>query len=82
MEKLHHDDVARDIEQQFDKATYCESEGPDTTRVDFGSTSIWVRPSTTHDLAIEGRISGLLKHGLKLYLIDTYGTRIDISGLG
>ena len=39
--ELNHDDIARDMEQQINGVTYCESEGTKTTRVDFGQNSIW-----------------------------------------
>ena len=70
-DELHHDEVARDIEQQIYGVTYTESEGSDVTRVDFRGESIWFGKHKDNFINVYGNLSSnnfkAVKRCLKKY---------------
>lgn len=85
---MNHDEVARDIEQNFDESIGSETEGPDTTRVDFeGEQSVWFSsyPSDGGTVSVNGRVRLLLYNRLCRYLLRKYGSgtirTVDLGGI-
>ena len=73
--ELHHDDIARDIEQKIDNVTYVESEGSLSTRVDFGGESIWLGKDPEGFIDIDGNLSSKNFKAIKKYL-KKYGDKV------
>lgn len=73
--ELHHDDIARDIEQKVDGVTYVESEGPTVTRVDFGGESIWFGKYEDDIIAVDGNLSSKNFKAIKKCL-KQYGDKV------
>ena len=73
--ELHHDDIARNIEQEIDGVTYVESEGSNSTRVDFGQQSIWLEKYLEGIIYISGSLSTKKFNIIKKYL-QQYGNKV------
>lgn len=74
--KLHHNDIAYDIEQKIDGVTYVESEGSDSIRVDFGQQSIWFEKYSEGIIDVRGALSTKNFNIIKKYL-QQYGNKVQ-----
>lgn len=69
-DEVTHDSIARDVEQALPGVSYCEMEGPNSTRVDFNDgTSIWFNKDPD-GISVSGNVSKRTKKSIDAFLKD------------